>query len=196
MNEPIALILLAAGQSARFGGDKLAFRIEGVSLLSRALRLYGTGALKERIGTRILVLNPERKAFLAEAEAHGFAVVWNDRPEDGQARSIRLGIEAAVPKRPTGLLFSVADQPYLGAKTVERILDAFQSDPTRIVAPAANGRRGNPVLFPSAYADELKRLLGDTGGNVVIRAHADRLTVIETAERELQDIDVRTEEMR
>ncbi len=193
MNGSIALILLAAGNSKRFDGDKLAYALDGVPLLSRALRLYADPFFDKVLADRILVTQPERAAFCSEAEALGFRVVQNNRPEEGISRSIRLGVQATMEKQPAGILFSVADQPFLTEKTVYRLLERFQEDPSRIVAPASDGKRGNPVVFPAAFAAELANLHGDIGGSAVIRKHADLLDLVETDGRELKDVDLRTE---
>ena len=49
--------------------------------------------------------------------------------------------------------------------------------------------RGNPCLFPARFFPELMALEGDRGGSGVIRRHPEALLLLETAERELQDID-------
>ena len=191
MTRRVSLVVLAAGQSLRFGGDKLKHEIDGVPMLLRALRLYA--ALSDRFCRRTVVLCPERACFQAEAEALGYRVVYNDRPADGQSRSVRLGALDAMQANPDGILFSVADQPYLTAKTVTAILDRFDGAPDRIVQPAANGRRGNPVLFPAACIEALCSLSGDVGGSAVIHSHPELLLTVEAAAKELMDIDRRTE---
>ena len=87
----------------------------------------------------------------------------------------------------------MADQPNLGAKTVLRILNAFEENQTRIVRPAANGRMGNPVLFPNDLFEPLCALTGDVGGSAVIRQHSERVLTVETTEEELKDVDRETE---
>lgn len=191
MTRRVSLVVLAAGQSLRFGGDKLQYEIDGVPMLLRALRLYA--ALSDRFCSRTVVLCPERSAFQAEAEALGYRVVYNDRPADGQSRSVRLGALDAMQSIPDGILFSVADQPYLKAETVAAILDRFGAAPDRIVQPTANGRRGNPVLFPAACIEALCSLSGDVGGSAVIRSHSDLLLTVEATAKELIDIDRKTE---
>lgn len=186
----IALVLLAAGQSLRFGGDKLRHPIGGEPMLTRMLRLYG--ALP--FDSRTVVLNESRRDFAETAQALGFEPVYNPRPEDGQSQSVRLGVIHAMARRPDGILCSVADQPNLQADTVLRLLTAFEAQPDRIVQTVSNGRRGNPVLFPAVFADALCALTGDVGGNAVIRRHADLLLPVEAEERELRDMDRRTEE--
>ncbi|MBQ5986469.1 MAG: nucleotidyltransferase family protein [Clostridia bacterium] len=189
MTARIALVLLAAGNSRRFGGDKLQTPIDGVPMLLHALRLYTEEPLQERFCARILVTQQSRKSLAEEAERLGYTVVWNDAPEDGISRSIRLGTEAAKRSDPDGVLYSVADQPYLKADTVRRILDTFAVTNTQIVAPSFEGKRGNPVVFPKTFLPDLCALSGDVGGNVIIKRHPECLHIVAATERELMDID-------
>lgn len=189
----VALVLLAAGQSRRFGSDKLRLLWDGEPMLSRTLRRYCEEPLMNAFVSRTVVLSDARADFAAEAERLGWRVVFNPHPEDGQSQSVRLGVRDAMRFSPDGVLCSVADQPNLGAKTVLRILNAFEENRTRIVRPAANGRMGNPVLFPNDLFEPLCALTGDVGGSAVIRQHSERVLTVETTEEELKDVDRETE---
>lgn len=189
-----ALVILAAGTSKRFGADKRRYLIDGEPMLLRCLKLYAAPALCSRFSERILVLSGETEPFDKMAAELGYRVICNETPELGISGSIRLGTAAARAAKPEGILYSVADQPHLSEATVRAILDAFERDRTCIAAPIANGKRGNPVLFPSDLLTKLEQLEGDCGGSVVIRQHGDRLTLVETEARELEDIDWKTEE--
>jgi CTP:molybdopterin cytidylyltransferase MocA len=63
MTARIALVLLAAGSSRRFGGDKLQTPIDGVPMLLHALRLYTEEPLQDRFCARILVTQQSRKSL-------------------------------------------------------------------------------------------------------------------------------------
>ncbi|MBR0425598.1 MAG: nucleotidyltransferase family protein [Clostridia bacterium] len=189
MSARVALVVLAAGRSLRYGSDKLRSLSDGEPMLLRALRLYAGLPFV----SKTVVLSPDRIDFADAAETLGYRVVINPRPKDGQSQSVRLGVEAARAAQPDGVLCSVSDQPYLTEGTVQTILERFASDPGRIVRPVANGIPGNPVLFPADCLEELCLLTGDVGGSAVIRRHADRVTCIATEERELTDVDRKTE---
>lgn len=172
---------MAAGAARRFGGDKLAARVDGKSLLFRALEAVPTDRC-----SAVAVVSGRPEAF-ALAEAFGFLAVNNDRPELGISWTIRLGLEALGAC--DGAVFLVADQPRLRRESVERALVLFEEHPDRIVALACGGRRGNPCVFPAALFPELLALEGDTGGSVVIRRHEDLLLLLETPAEELADVD-------
>ena len=185
----IALVLTAAGNSTRFGGDKLAYPIDGKPMLLHALELYAR--LSDRFVSRVAVLKADAKERREAAERMEYRVAVNPDPERGMASSVVIGTQEALKSEPDAILYAVGDQPRVREETVLRLLEAFQKDPTRIVAPIADGRRGNPVLFPKSFFPELLALTGDVGGSMVIRRHEDRLTVVEVPAEELRDIDTR-----
>lgn len=185
----ICCILLAAGTSSRFGGDKLLTPLDGVPMGAYAIRLHA----RFPYAKKVLVTVPSRGPLIEEARAAGFTVVMNPAPEEGISSSIRLGLTALTDAM-DGVLFAVCDQPRLTEETVNTLWGAFDRDPSRIVAPAWEGRRGNPVLFPAALLPELGALSGDTGGGAVIKKHPDLLVTVPVPDaRELTDIDQREE---
>ncbi|MBQ7754245.1 MAG: hypothetical protein IJR78_00760, partial [Clostridia bacterium] len=58
----------------------------------------------------------------------------------------------------------------------------------------AEGKRGNPVIFPASLFPELVQISGDKGGRRVIAAHRDLLRTVQVPAWELKDID-RKEDM-
>ena len=188
----IALVLMAAGSSSRFGRDKLAYPIDGKPMLLHALELYA--GLADRFCVRVAVLKPDAGARREAALRMGFRVAENPNAHEGMATSVVLGTVAASEADPDGILYAVGDQPRVKPETVLRLLERFEQDPTRIVAPIANDKRGNPVLFPKSLIPELLALSGDVGGSRVIAKHPELLTTVPATLEELTDIDVRETE--
>ncbi len=188
----IALVLTAAGSSSRFGGDKLAYPIDGKPMLLHALELYTR--LADRFCRRVAVLKPDAGERKETAQRMGFVVAENPNAHEGMATSVVLGTLRASETDPDGILYAVGDQPRVKEETVRRLLETFERDPSRIVAPIANDKRGNPVLFPKALIPELLALTGDVGGSRVIAKHPELLVTVPATLEELQDFDVRTTE--
>ena len=89
-----------------------------------------------------------------------------------------------------GVLFAVCDQPFLTTEGIKRLLNAFEELKNAICALSWQGRRGNPAVFPADLFPELAALTGDVGGGAVIRAHPERLVLVEVPHpRELLDVD-------
>lgn len=90
------------------------------------------------------------------------------------------------------LLFVVADQPYLTADTLEKML-GYARPGIETVSAAYAGGPGNPTMFFARLAPELLALEGDEGGRKVIRRHA--CIYVDVADRrELYDIDTPPEQ--
>jgi molybdenum cofactor cytidylyltransferase len=186
----IGCVLLAAGAGKRFGGGKLLYTIEGEPMIARALHLFSALSFAARLCvTRAEAGEIQRRAFEC-----GFPVAINPDPERGVGTSVAIATEAILAKEPSldGILYAVADQPFLSVGSVERLLEAFEAHPNDIVSLSAGARRGNPAIFPAQFYPELCALKEDTGGGAIIRRHPDRLRLVEVIdERELDDIDTK-----
>ncbi|MBQ3417970.1 MAG: nucleotidyltransferase family protein [Ruminococcus sp.] len=179
---PIGCVILAAGNSTRFGRNKLFTEINGKTMIVRAF----ASVPAEKLRGVVVVTQYEDVRRLAES--FGFFSIVNSHPEWGLSHSVRLGTEA-LKDQCGGILYQVADQPWLKRESVCGMLDVFCEHPDSIVAMSSNGKRGNPCIFPKAFFDELCALSGDKGGRAVIEHHEDRLLLFEVSAEELADID-------
>ena len=175
----IGCVVLAAGNARRFGSNKLKAEVDGESLIRRALEAVPSGLV-----TVVVSQYPE---ILALAGEYGFEAVLNDQPGLGLSRSVRLGLEQLLDC--DGVLFLVADQPWLKRDSAEALAALWAQNPGKIAAMAHDGVRGNPCLFPARFYPELLELTGDRGGSAVIRRHEDALILLETDALELADVD-------
>ena len=178
----IGCVILAAGNAARFGENKLLTPFRGKPLVRWALEAVPT----ERLGPVTVVTQYDAVAELAWA--FGFSVTRNDAPELGVSRSVALGTRA-LQASCDGLLFLVADQPLLRRETVAAILDCFRAHPSKIVVPAAGKRQGNPCVFPALLFPELEALTGDRGGKQLIRRYPALVEELRVESDELSDVD-------
>ncbi|MDR1986876.1 MAG: nucleotidyltransferase family protein [Treponema sp.] len=147
--EEVDAILLAAGFSRRFGtANKLLVPFRGKPLARHTLDLVSSlGSFR-----RIFFITAAA-AVQALAEGLPVTVIQNDRPEQGQRESIRVGVSAS---QGAYYMFFPCDQPLLEADTVRSLLDLRR--PGCIVQPAFNGIPSTPVLFSAAFRDELLSL--------------------------------------
>ncbi len=186
----IGCVLLAAGAGKRFGGGKLLYEIDREPMIARAMRLYGTIGFS----ARVCVTRNEADEIQRCAHEFSFPVAINPDPERGVGTSVAIATEAILAKEPylDGILYAVADQPYLTQKSVETLLSAFEAHPHDIVSLAFGERRGNPAVFPAEFYPELCALKQDVGGGVVIKRHPQRVQLVEVGSmRELEDIDTK-----
>lgn len=175
----IGCVVLAAGNGRRFGGNKLNVQVDGRTLIRHALEAVPAG-----LDTVVVTQYPEIEALAA---SFGFRTVRNDAPELGLSRSVRLGLERLPDCE--GVLFTVADQPWLKRESAEALVALWAQNPGKIAAMAHGGVRGNPCIFPATLFPELLALKGDVGGSAVIRAHEEDVLLLETDAAELADVD-------
>jgi molybdenum cofactor cytidylyltransferase len=164
-------IILASGLSRRMPAEKLLLDIDGTPMAERVIQAARASLLDE------VVLVYQNENIKKAGEKHGIKTVYNERADEGQSASIRIGIEAASPVT-DGFMFLVGDQPFLNAATINLLIAAFNQDTHSIIAPVYNGRRGNPAIFPSTLKDDLLTVEGDQGGRALIEKMPERVKLI------------------
>ena len=180
-----ASVVLAAGAGVRFGGNKLHAPADGMPMYEKMLRnVQAFSSFPTYI-----VTGDEKIA--KEAKKRGITPVPNDRPDEGISLSLRLGLEAALQNPLKGVLFSVCDQPYLTVSTIQQIFHTAVLHPGSIVCAGHGGKGGNPVLWDRRYFPELLELSGDVGGRQIMQKYQEYIRIVETDERELNDVDRR-----
>ena len=184
------ILYLAAGSGRRFGSNKLLYNWKGKSLYR-----YGLDMLADLVQRRedcTLTVVSSYLEIREMAAALGARVVDSPESDKGLSFTIKSAIQALDGFAPEDfLLFAVADQPWLGAETVSRLLDAAR--PGLLAATAAWGDRvGNPTLFSAELIPQLLDLTGDRGGRAVLEACGERCQRIQVdTPRELEDVDTR-----
>jgi molybdenum cofactor cytidylyltransferase len=185
-------IILAAGLSTRMGRQKLLIGVGGIPVIRRVVR----AALQSCLSRLILVTGPSNSELLKslgpEAEHERLLVAVNDHPEEGMSSSLKTGM-MSLTKETSGVMLILADQPFLTSAIINRLLNEFQKQTDRIVAPLVQGRRSNPVIFPADLFPELAMVTGDAGGRSVLQRHAARVVGIEMGGY-YNDIDLDTED--
>lgn len=177
----IGCVILAAGNAARFGKNKLECTVHGKSLIRHTLELVPT----ELVSTVTVVT--QYPAIIDIAKEFHFTAVHNTHPEFGQSHSIQLGLAAMSDH--DAVLFMVADQPLLRRETVVRLLELSRRHPHAIVCLSSGGVPGNPCLFPARFYDALRTLQGDQGGRSIRQSHLSEVITLEVEKDELRDID-------
>lgn len=177
----IAGVLLAAGESRRFGGQKLLEEWSGEPLVARAARCMLLGGLDP-----VVVVIPPVIAIREALRHLELTLVENGEPRRGMSHSIALGV-GSLGESARAALLAVADQPLMDEHLVARLCAEYV--PGAIVTPRYGSHPGNPRLFDRRYFAELVRLAGDAGGQLVAAAHPDVVIECVFPERSGLDID-------
>ncbi len=175
-NKKLWTIVLAAGASSRLGRPKQLLRISGESLLNRMTRL----ASKASASRTIVVIGAQAgrmRAHLGRSRIRTLPV-HNSAWQTGMGSSLRAGI-AALPNDATGVMVLLTDQPGVTTALIERLLEAWQRQPSRIVACRYRGQLGVPAVFPRRVFRLLRQIDGDRGARAILNS-AKRVVAVDS----------------
>lgn len=167
----VVALLLAAGSSRRFGGDKLRAPYRGRPLVEHALgALTGCTGIAETL----LVVRPDTPPA---AGRPGVRIVPNPDWALGMGTSLRAGV-AAAPADVDAFLVALADMPGVSTALVASLIARWAAARDHVVLPVHRGHRGHPVILPARFRDALLSLHGDVGAREILRANADAVDEI------------------
>ena len=162
----IGIVVLAAGESQRFGSPKLVVPIDGVPLIRR-VTLVALGAS----ANVVVVCGAHREVIESHISDLSVARVFNRDWSSGMGSSIARGI-AALSDVSEAAIILLADQALIGAKDFCALIAAHARAPDRIIAARYAGVLGPPCVFPRAYFAELAALRGTQGARALLDLHA------------------------
>ena len=90
------MIFLAAGNSTRFGSNKLLYRLNGKCMYRYGLEVVAALWQKGLLDTIVIVTQYEEIIYDIEAHFPYMKTVNNPHPEAGISGSIRLGVEKLI----------------------------------------------------------------------------------------------------
>lgn len=209
-------IVPAAGLSRRMGTPKQTLPYRGSTFAGTVVRtLIDAGLAGVVVVTRTelvdaldmpddprvsVAINDDPNTEMIDSIRIGLAIVARREgtatlsPDDGH-----LGTDAPppVPSRLNdrhsrfgtgGVLVVPVDMPALTARTCRACISAFMSDPGRIVIATYRGKRGHPIIFPSALGGTIEELEG--GLRSLLERFPDRVAFVEADDPGItQDLD-------
>jgi molybdenum cofactor cytidylyltransferase len=180
-------VLLAAGRSSRFGGDKLLVRMASGDLAGEPIGVVALRHLRLALPDVVAVVRPDDHALAAELGANGAHIVRCDNADDGMGASLACGVRATAIAQ--GWVVALADMPWIDPQTIARVASAIGHG-APLAAPFHDGERGHPVGFSRACYDALAALTGDEGAKSIVVARADELVRIDSDDGGvLRDVD-------
>lgn len=180
-------ILLAAGESSRFGARKILHPLEqGVPMgIRSAQNLVGA------VDRMLVVVQPEDEAYARLLNRAGLAVLpcagWRDGMGASLACGVRAGSDAA------GWVVALADMPFIRPETISAVVHALREG-APLAAPVFDGRRGHPVGFARDYGAELCALSGDIGAREILARDRSRIELLTVDDAGIhRDIDTKAD---
>lgn len=171
----IAVLILAAGQSRRMGRtNKLLVPVEGKPLLRHIVE----AALASQASDALVVTGHQREAVEAVLAGTAVRSVHNPDYAQGLSTSLKAGIQA-LPTGTDAAIVCLGDMPEIDSALLDRLIAAFDPAAGRtIVVPTHGGKRGNPVLWSSAYFPDMAALEGDVGAKHLIGEHREAVAEV------------------
>jgi molybdenum cofactor cytidylyltransferase len=168
----LGAVLLAAGPSSRLGRSKQLVRVSDETLIRRTARLV----LGMDLDYVTVVSGCGADLVEAELEDLPVSVVFNRDWQQGMGSSINCGVRF-MPQGVDGVLLMVCDQWRLENDDLNRLLEAWQSDISKIyVACWDEGAAfvsGPPALCPRTLIPELKSMHPNRGARQLIDRYMD-----------------------
>ena len=194
----VASILLAGGESKRYGGNKLLSpHHNGLPLIQYALQqlhglnLAGTYVVTGRWHSDVVDVGDIITASAAQ-DSNSTKVCYNPLWREGIASSIRCGLQALMLEKSlmqaacneyTHVLVHLADLASVTTATLQALLNEIPSNPNHIIYSQWHKRDLEekvkikatvPAIFPKAAFESLLALSGDKGAKKVIEDWKDK----------------------
>ncbi len=169
----VAAVLLAAGESSRFGSPKQLARWGERPLILHAAGLPWSAGLDPII----VVLGAAADRIAPHLKGLPLTVVRNYRWREGLGSSLHVGL-AALPPRTEAVLFLTVDQPFVTPQHLRALIRAWEKG-APIAATAWGERLTVPALFSRRYFEALATLEGDAGGRQLFAAHREEIVAVQ-----------------
>lgn len=166
----MAAIILAAGESRRFGAEnKLLAEAGGLPLVRRVVDAVMQGGVSEVV----VVTGHDRSGVEAALEGMPLRFAYNADWPSGMGTSIAAGI-GALGGGAAGAFVVPGDMALLSSNLIVKLLDAFEEHQgSSIVVPVTSRReQRNPVLWPRRHFSHLAALGGTEGAKKLLAEFA------------------------
>lgn len=165
VHEPIAGIILAAGESTRYGQPKQLLDWHGQPFV----RAVANTALEAGLSPVIVVTGANAEQIKNAVHDLHVNVVQNMEWKSGQGSSIRTGVKAI--RNAGGAIFLLTDQPQITTSILRALVEKHAEGLYPVVAPLVMDQRANPVLFDRSTFGDLMSIEGDMGGRAIFHKH-------------------------
>jgi molybdenum cofactor cytidylyltransferase len=184
----IAIVILAAGMSARMGSPKQLLSYKNKNLLRHTV----DEALATGCESVFVVLGANLDLLRNELRDKPVSIIENKGWQEGMASSIRCAVEkiAGTILRPDSIIFMVCDQPYVSSSLLLSLIAKKQETNFPIVASSYEDKLGTPALFHRSMFPALMELTGDKGARKLIADNPEKVATVSFPEG-IKDIDTK-----
>lgn len=179
MSDTIAILLLAAGESARMGRSKQLLTLDGEALLVRAVK------------TAISLTSNTTVVLGANNEAHSNIIkhlpvtcIVNNHWRNGMGSSLKAGFKHVTTTRPQteAIIVMACDQPLISTQHLINLTQAHLASTKNIVASHYQHTLGIPVLFAKALFPQILTIDDAQGAKKILTQNHDDVTAVDFQE--------------
>jgi molybdenum cofactor cytidylyltransferase len=169
----IGAVVLAAGESSRFGQPKQLIQFRGKNLVRRII----DAACEAGCLPVVVVIGSDGERVARELEHVGVIGVQNRNWQRGIGSSIRAGVQVLIDNVPDveAIVLLVCDQPAVDARVIERLISLRETTKKSIVASSYADTLGVPALFDRSLFQELLSLSDEAGAKSIILRNRERV---------------------
>jgi len=160
-----AAVILAAGKSSRFGGQKVLVDWNGQPLI-RHIALH---AIEAGLSPVIVVLGAWLGPIERSLVGLDIKFVHNTDYEKGMGSSLRSGFKV-LPNAVDGAFLFLGDHPYVDQSLIKSMIDHHGN--SDVVLPAYEGKPGHPVLWNSSTFGRIVNMDDNETGRTIQKGFA------------------------
>lgn len=182
----IPIIILAAGMSTRFPGNKLLYKINDKPLI----RIITENALNSKADKVVIVVGYEADKVMEALRNLPVDFVYNENYEKGMSTSVKKGVKHVMDIA-KAIIIHPADVFFVPPKVFNMVIDYYNTTKAKIVVAGYKGQKGHPILFSSEIFKDIMEISEKTMGlKLVTRKYRKFIHIVETnIEEVLIDID-------
>lgn len=181
----IPMIILAAGMSTRYPGNKLLEDFCGKKLIRRVVET----ALSSIVDEVIVVIGFEAKRIENALKGCEVKLVYNEDYVRGMSTSVRKGVKV-VKEYAEAVLIHPADVALISKDDINAVINKYRETKAPIVVTSYMGRHGHPILFDRSLFNEILEIKEETFGLKAVKwRHRDKIVSVERGLQVLYDID-------
>ena len=169
-----AILILAAGSSERLGHPKQLVKWNQSTLLNHTIEQA------TRVGNAdVFITLGANHSDIRPNIFFDLPIFINKEWNEGMGKTISFTISRINPKKYTGLILSVCDQPYITTDVFNNLISTFENGDSSIILSKYQVSSGPPTLFAKKHYPDLLNLSGDQGANKIVKKHSYELAYID-----------------
>jgi molybdenum cofactor cytidylyltransferase len=167
VHEHVAGVVLAAGESKRYGQTKQLLDWRGEPFV----RSVAKTALEAGLSPVVVVTGAHAEKIESAVKDLNVQVAYNEEWNSGQGGSIKSGAKVLQDSAVGGAIFLLVDQPQVTTSILRALVEKHTEALYPVIAPLVMDQRANPVLFDRSTFPDLLSIEGDVGGRAIFHKH-------------------------